>query len=372
MSLAPNLVDALVDQRYLAASAAAVDYVRGQAARILHRMKLWDLVSQPRPLPAIAAALETLPALSFALAWLLEEAGALGAVRIGGRSPGGEALYAPAVFPPDGLFAAHCRRMEELASGVGSSREMFDHVAERYPDFLRGEKSGAALLLKGPALRILEEYFAAANPLYDIHNQLGWTGLREALRRLGRPAHVLELGTGTGGGTEAILRGLRQDGGTLASLTLSDISPTFLVNTLERLARQAGPSPVPLQRRRLDFTRPLTEQGLAPGGIDVVVGVNALHNGNDLVGVVGATRPALAADGCLILSESLCQPGAHVHQDFIFNLLPLDRRTQADVHSRFLSAAAWEEILRAGGFTAELYHNSLGPQLALLAIARSR
>jgi hypothetical protein len=368
VSLAPNPVDALVDERYLAASAAAVDSVRGHAAQVLHRLKLWDRVPRPQPLAAVAAALGTPAELSFALAWLLEEAAALGAVRI--ERSGWEDLYEPAAFPPAELFAAHRRRLDELAGGVGSSRAMFDHVAEHYPAYLRGEKSGAGLLLKGPAQKLLEEYFGAANPLYDVHNQLGWVGLREALRRLGRPARALELGTGTGGGTEAILRGLRRDGGALASLTLSDVSPTFLVNTLERLAGRADPPPVPLERRRLDFTRPLTEQGVAPGGIDVLVGVNALHNGNDLAGVVGATRSALAADGYLIVSESLCQPSGHVHQDFIFNLLPLERRVQAGVSSRFLSAEAWEEVLRAGGFSAELYRNRRGPQLALLAIAR--
>jgi SAM-dependent methyltransferase len=342
MSFGAQTVDELVDDRYLAASAAAEGYVRALAAGILAQMG-WDEGAPPASVEAAAAALGTAPELSFALAWLLEEAGA---ERLGGE---------PEL---------------SLAEALGSSREMFDYVAGHYPEYLRGDRSGPSILLKGAALRLWEEYFGPANPLYDIHNQLGWSGLREAARRLGRPARVLELGAGTGGGTEAILHGLKREGETLASLTVSDISPTFLINTLERLARSLDPFPVPVQRRKLDFTRSITEQGIAPGSVDILLGVNALHNGSDLAASVSALRPALADDGYLVVSESLCSPGGHVHQDFVFNLLPLERRTHSAAASRFLHARAWKEILRGGGFTAEVYSNSRGPELALLAIAR--
>lgn len=369
MSLLPaNPADELIGESYLAGSAAAVDDIRGRAALILRRLGLWERVSEPLPLAALAVALDVVPELSSVLAWLLEEAGALGAVRIE-RDDDGGAAYLPAAFPSEEVFAAHRRSMEEHADVAGSSLPLFESVTAGYPEYLRGARSGASLVLKPPALQLWEAYFGAANPLYDVHNQLGWTGVREALGRLGRPGRLLELGAGTGGGTEAILRGLRRDGTQVASFTLSDVSPSFLVYTLQRLARELDPLPVTLERKRLDFTRPLNEQGIAPGSVDVLVGTNALHNGSDLVEVLRAVRPALAGDGFLVVSESLCEPGEHVHQDFIFNLLPLGRLS---VSSRFLSREAWEEILRAGGFEAEVFSNSRGPQLALLAIARPR
>jgi len=369
VSLGAQKVDELVDDRYLAASAVAEDYVRGLAARILARLGLWERISQPAPLHAVTAALETMPELSFALAWLLDEAGAAGLVRIDRGPSAGETLYQPDRLPAAPALSSEGRR--GLVEAIGSSLEVFDYVAELYLEYLRGERSGPSILLKGPALRLWAEYFGPSNPLYDIHNQLGWIGLHEAAHRLDRPAHVLELGAGTGGGTEAILRGLQRQGGTLASLTVSDISPTFLINTLERLAQGIVPFPVPVQRRKLDFTRPITEQGIAPGSVDILLGVNALHNGSDLVASVSALRPALADDGYLIVSESLCPAGGHVHQDFVFNLLPLERRTQsAAPTSRFLQARVWQEILSASGFAAEVSRNSRGPELALLAIAR--
>jgi SAM-dependent methyltransferase len=368
VSLPANPADELIDERYLAGSNAAVADVRGRAALILRRMGLWERVREPLPLAELAAVLGVLPELQFALAWLLAEAAALGAVRIQTETGRGDA-YLPAAFPSEEVFAAQRRRLEEHADVAGSSLPLFDAVAAGYPDYLRGTRSGASLVLKPPALQLWESYFGPANPLYDVHNQLGWIGVREALGRLGRPGRLLELGAGTGGGTEAVLRGLRREGIEVAGFTLSDASPTFLVYTLQRLARELDPLPAALARRRLDFTRPLTGQGIAPGSVDVVVGTNALHNGSDPVEVLRAVRPALASDGFLVVSESLCEPAEHVHQDFIFNLLPLER---SSVSSRFLSREAWEEILCAGGFEAEVFSNSRGPQLALLAIARPR
>ena len=282
--------------------------------------------------------------------------------------------YAPGERPSPQALAAAGERLEQHAGIVGSSREMFDYVAGRYPEYLLGQRSGTSILLKGPALKLWEDYFAAANPLYDIHNQLGWLGLREALERLGRPAHVLELGAGTGGGTAAILTGLaggpEPGSGAIASLTLSDISPSLLLSTLERLSPAAGG--LALRRQRLDFSRPLVEQGIAAGSVDVLVGVNALHNCSELGAALAALSPALAPDGWLVVSESLCGPGEQVHQDFVFNLLPQVRKSPAPeprTSSRFYSAEVWKEALAAAGLAHRVLVNSRGPQLALLALA---
>jgi SAM-dependent methyltransferase len=200
--------------------------------------------------------------------------------------------------------------------------------------------------------------------------------LAEAIRRLGRNVNAAELGTGTGGGTDAILRGVIAAGEPrLSSLTLTDIAPSLLVNTLERVT-QTYPSAPRLARRRLDFSRPFSEQGLAPGSFDVLVGVNALHNAPNLVKMLETLREELPQDGFLVISESICGADTQVHQDFIFNLFPLNhpRReigsSSTRRHSRFLTSVHWREALEAAGFSAEIHVNRLGPELALLAIAR--
>ncbi len=49
--------------------------------------------------------------------------------------------------------------------------------------------------------------------------------LREALLRTGQPPHLLELCAGAGGGTEGVLRGLRETGLPEAYVTLTDLYP---------------------------------------------------------------------------------------------------------------------------------------------------
>ncbi len=356
-----NPVDELIDSAYLDASRSATDYVAALSAGILETLGLWG---QDGALPQVAAELES------ALVWLLEEARRLGAVRVE-TSPDGLPHYRPLPFAVDESIARSTEQLRLRAAGVGSSLEMLSYVASRYPDLLRGSRSGGAILYKGPALELTTSYFSAANPLYDVHNELGWRGVKEALGRLGRPAHLLELGAGTGGGTAAVLRGLAAgDRRALASFTITDIAPSFLLATVQRLS-QENPLPEKLAHRRLDFSRSPLEQGFPAGSVDILLAVNALHNVSDPVRALAGLRPLLAPDGFLVLSESLCAAGEHVHQDFVFNLLPHapeSRFRAAAPTSRFFPVEVWRQILQEAGYRAEVHCNSQGPQLALLAL----
>jgi SAM-dependent methyltransferase len=361
-----SLVDGWVDAQYLVSSSVASDYVRLKSAEILEACGLRDLPSVP--LPRVREALGVIPELDYALVWLLKEASLLGAVEVSPTAEGGN-LYASGQPVAPAIAERIREETGEHADRIGSSLPMFEHVAGHYPDYLKGRRSGHLVLFKGAALQLWESYFSAANPLYDIHNRLGWDGLRVALERLGRPARVVELGVGTGGGTEAVLAGLSAAAAPrLESLTLSDASPSFAVNTAQRLAGRAAGRTV-FRHRRLDFNRPLVDQGLEPGSVDIFLAVNAIHNGGDLGATLAFLRAALASDGFLVISESICSVSAHVHQDFVFNLLPLPSHGIATA-SRFFSAAAWRDALHAAGWRAEVVVNREGPELALLGIAQ--
>src|SRR5687767_10700821 len=69
-------VDALMDERYHAACAAATAYVRSQAGTILEAAGYWSLSREPRPAAQTAAALGLADAAVAALSWLLEEVAA--------------------------------------------------------------------------------------------------------------------------------------------------------------------------------------------------------------------------------------------------------------------------------------------------------
>lgn len=369
-----GLADEVIDPRYLADSAAAEAYVRAHGVEILRQIGLWrEAPAEPLAPSELARRLGVAEDQGFALRWLLGEARDAGCVeRLDAAGQDCEPRFRPLEEPPRGLLAGAEETLERHADGVGSSRPELDYVASRYPDFLRGERSGPAVLLKGPALDLWHSYFSADNPLYDVHNVLGAAGVERALDGLGRRARIVELGAGTGGATSALLRRLGSTGAErVAELTITDLAPSFLVVTLERLVESYGDPGFPLGRKRLDFTRPLAEQGIDRGGVDVLLAVNALHNAADLPAVLAMLAAALPADGALVISESICEPGRHVHQDFVFNLLPLGRpRHAGGVESRFFSAGQWHTALEESGLESEIHVNSSGPELALMAIAR--
>lgn len=366
MSAVRGAFDRSIDAAYLAASAAAWGLVRSRAAVALERLGLWDLEGGPRGLEELAAELGVAPDRAGALAWMLEALVPAGGVAVTG-DPGGRRWRPVAPLVEEFHHSAQAAA-DRHASGLGASRALIDHVGERYPDFLRGERSGPAILLKTPGLELWEAYFSAANPLYDVHNAACALGLRAVLPAFGPRPRVVELGAGTGGGSAAVLAELEAvAGGRGASLTLTDASPSLLVRTLERLA----PATVETSRRRFDFNRPFEEQGIEPGGADIVVAVNALHLAADLPETLGRLARALAPGGRLILSESLCGAGEQVHQEIVFNLLPASGAAAGHPGaSRFFTAERWRRALAAAPLEVEVEVNRLGPELALLAMAR--
>ena len=352
------LVDRLVDADYLAASAAAERYVRVLAARVLAGIGCRAAGSAHGDVEAVAAACDVVPSALPALAWLL--------AAVTGPVPSAEPHGSPRGSSPDDADALHAAAaLDAHASMIGCSRAMLDYVAERYADVLRGRRSGASVLLKGDGLAHWDRYFSALNPLYDIHNRLAAAGLAHVWPETRAP-RILELGCGTGGGTVALVDAL--DGlpnGSSADLTVSDISPSFVVRVAERVSRPAGR----MRTARVDFTRPLETQGIADHSADVIVATNALHGAPDLSATLLLLRPALASSGALVISESLCPATGSVHQDFIFNLLG-STGSAATRPTRFLTAARWRALLASSGWQADVAANTRGPELAMLAVAR--
>lgn len=370
MTSAREILDDLVDDAYLEHSAAAWGVVRARSVALLEELGLWRLPGASLPPGELAAALAVAAPAVDAFAWMLEAVAGLGAVRRTGG--GGELhLYQPADRPPPAALEDAEREAARHAAGIGTSTELLDYVASRYPEFLRGERSGPTLLLKGHGLDLWESYFSAANPLYDIHNAACARTLASALAAAGRRRpHVVELGAGTGGGTTALVAEL---GRSLpgSRLTITDTAPSLLLRVAERL----DPGDLELRRRRVDFNQPLAGQLEPLGPIDAFVAVNALHNAVDLPATLARLVERLEPGGCLVVSESICGADEQVHQDFVFNLLPQPPRhpeatPKRPGSSRFLTAGDWRQLFATLPFAGEVASNRRGPELALVALAR--
>jgi SAM-dependent methyltransferase len=357
IALPADLVDRYVDAPYLRATAIAECYVRAHAARILASFGI-DAVGRAAA-AAVAAGLPIASGARPALDWLLAEVGAATAEAPAARAPG----TPPSARAPLADDEPAARHLDAHRERIGSSIPLIDHVAEHYPAFLRGERSPLSILFRGAGVALWEAYFSSTNPLYDVHNALAAEGLRAAAAALPL-RRVLELGAGTGGATAALRRALDQSGAEGAELVASDVSPAFVARARDRLTAPG------ISHRCLDFDRPLAPQGVAAAGVDAIVAVNALHASGDVAAALAECRRALRPGGLLIVSESICEPGDRLHQEFVFNLLPA-AAPRAGGGSRFFSGRRWRELLAASAFAASVHVNGGPRPIAMLAVART-
>ena len=83
-------------------------------------------------------------------------------------------------------------------------------VAQDYPAFLRGTRTGEEILFSPTRLRLWVDFFSNDNPLYAVNNVVG-AGAAWRWNPPG-PLAIVELGGGLGSGAAALLEGLRRRG----------------------------------------------------------------------------------------------------------------------------------------------------------------
>jgi SAM-dependent methyltransferase len=233
------------------------------------------------------------------------------------------------------------RQPAQLASAsaetLAPTVDLLRHAASAYARFLDGTASGPSILLAGEGIRLWNGYFQSHNRLYRPLNAAAAATVNHLLRA-GSGTRILEVGAGTGGATAHLLAQWPDDLSGAYDYTVTDKSASLLVTT-RRTHGERAPSNVRLVFRRFDFDFTY-DQGLAPRSFDLVLAVNALHNAADLPATLRTLSSLLRPGGALVLSESLCAVGDVVHQELIFNLLPM-RVDACQRGSRFYAEAAW-------------------------------
>ncbi|WP_417737890.1 SDR family NAD(P)-dependent oxidoreductase [Rosistilla oblonga] len=111
----------------------------------------------------------------------------------------------------------------------------------------------------------------------------------------GRGLRVLEIGAGTGGTTQTVLRSLPAD---RFHYTFTDIGASFLA-----AAKQAFASWDTIQYKTLDIEQDPKSQGFDLGSYDLIIAANVLHATRDLDQTVANARSLLASGGQLLLLE---------------------------------------------------------------------
>ena len=227
-------------------------------------------------------------------------------------------------------------------------------VAQDYPAFLRGERTGEEILFSPARLRLWVDFFSNENSFYAVNNLVGAVAVEEWLPP--RAAIALELGGGLGSAADALLQRLRTAArwGDIAVYRFTEIVPAFLRRGQHVLETRFPDAPF-LRFAALDMNRPFPEQGAEPASLSLVYAVNTLHVARDLDVTLREIFGALAPGGSLVIAECVRHSATQtVAVEFIFNLMQTFRSPILHPIYRpnggFLTPGHWRAAMQAAGF----------------------
>ncbi|MFW3464687.1 beta-ketoacyl synthase N-terminal-like domain-containing protein [Streptomyces microflavus] len=236
---------------------------------------------------------------------------------------------------------------------LAATHLLVETTLRAFPDILTGRRPATEVIFPGGSLELVQNAYTT-NPASAFFNQVLAADLVARLRRRARALkadapRILEIGAGTGATSAVVLEALRSARLDVREYCYTDISRAFL-NHAERLFGAENPS---LTCEILDIERPVADQGLTPGGYDVVVAANVLHATRDIRHTLRNAKALLRPGGLLVLNELTAN---NLLSQFSFGLLDGWWRYE-DPHLRIqgsplLSTAHWRHVLTQAGFRA--------------------
>ncbi|KAI2635455.1 acyl transferase domain-containing protein [Xylaria nigripes] len=204
---------------------------------------------------------------------------------------------------------------------------------ESLGDIYRGNSNGLEILRQD-------------NTLAEIYNLGDHWDYKPWLRLLShRTPHlrVLEIGAGTGGTTDIVLRSLD----TFLSYVYTDVSPGFFPAAKERFSQYCSR----MQFQALDISSDPITQGFQPHSFDLIIASNVLHVTPNLKETLTNVRKLLRPNGRLLLQEMYVTVK---WMNFIMGFLPGWWLGEEDGRywEPYVSPERWSEELLAAGFSA--------------------
>lgn len=234
---------------------------------------------------------------------------------------------------------------------TGPYARFVDHIktcAGKQVELLRGQEDPFALLFPGGCFDVAQAHYRD-NPVVRINNAVLAGVCRMVLEhRQGRSdaPTVLEIGAGTGATTDAVLAQLPPSAAVRYIFT--DVGDFFLRRASQRFS---GSARAQMVYRPLDLVRSPLTQGFHTQSVDVLIGVNVVHNARHVEKALSYLRSLLKPGGVLLLSEQtenvpLNQINfAHFESYGHYQ----DRRLRLD--SPLMPVEEWRRACLAAGFT---------------------
>lgn len=193
------------------------------------------------------------------------------------------------------------------------------------------------------------ELLMEGNILTEIYNAVSF-GHGELVKMLSNTKpnlRILEVGAGTGGTTELILRDLVHSGQnpSYSIYTFTDISAGFFPQAEERF--KYAPN---MEYKVFDISRSPFEQGFAPETYDLILAPNVIHATPNLLDTLRNLRPLLRTNGHLVLSEvcAVARGPGYVFGNFSGWWLG---KGDGRIYEPYVTVDRWDRELRAAGFT---------------------
>ncbi|KAH6635388.1 polyketide synthase [Chaetomium sp. MPI-SDFR-AT-0129] len=232
-------------------------------------------------------------------------------------------------------------------SRSSTNGELLTRLATHAPSILRQQTSPLEVMLEG---RLLYRYYTSALRWNRSTRQVG--ELVRLCTHLNPRARILEIGAGTGGGTQVILDALGP--GRFERYDFTDVSSGFFDAARDRFKEWEGV----MRFRKLDIgLDPTTTtndgdggQGFEAGGYDLVIACQVLHATKRMVRTLGNVRRLLKPGGRLVLLETTRD---ELDVSFCFGFLPgwwLGEEEQRKT-TPSLTIPFWHQVLSESGFT---------------------
>lgn len=223
--------------------------------------------------------------------------------------------------------------------------EMITRLGPQIPAILRGQTNALDLMMSD---RLLTRYYVEALK-WSRSNQQAAELVRLCAHKNPR-CRVLEIGGGTGGCTEMIIKAL-EDSRRLQPVDrydFTDISAGFFEAARERFSSWADV----MDFRTLNIEEDPAGQGFESGSYDVIVACQVLHATASLQRTLANVRKLLKSGGKLILVETT---NDQLDLCFVFGLLPgwwLSEEPERQARQTpSLSPAMWHRTLSTSGFS---------------------
>ncbi|WP_406346322.1 amino acid adenylation domain-containing protein [Streptomyces sp. NBC_00648] len=218
-------------------------------------------------------------------------------------------------------------------------------------EVLAGERPATEILFPGSSMSRVEGIYRG-DPIADYFNDRLSELVVDAVRRWrrahpGRRPRILEVGAGTGATSAKVLAALEPLGDAIAEYCYTDLSKAFLFRAEEQLL----PRHPYLTTRIFNAEKSPGEQGIEPGGFDVVVATNVLHATADIALTLRNVKAAMRPGGLLFMNE-MSRNTLLAHLTFgLVDGWWLYRDADLRIPgSPVLTPESWVDVLRAEGF----------------------